>query len=103
MDLVFRHTNRAIVMSAKIRLEQEGIDCFIKNEHTNTSGAEFGIANMYLELWIHHEADRNRAAEIIKGDVENTSEAPAWTCPACGEENGGNFEFCWNCQASCPA
>jgi hypothetical protein len=24
---------------------------------------------------------------------------PAWTCASCGEENPGNFEVCWKCQA----
>ena len=75
-------------MAAKIRLEQEEIACFLMNEHTNTSGAEFGIANMYLELWINHEKDANRAKEIIEGDIDNVNEGPNWTCPACGEENG---------------
>ena len=100
MQLIFSHSNRAIVMAAKIRLEQEGITCFLKNEHTNTSGAEFGIANMYLELWINHDSDSNRAKEIIKGDVENTDEGPNWICSACTEENGSSFDFCWNCQAN---
>ncbi|MCL4410596.1 MAG: DUF2007 domain-containing protein [Gammaproteobacteria bacterium] len=28
---------------------------------------------------------------------EASSETP-WTCPQCQEENGGQFEFCWQCQ-----
>ena len=40
-------------MSAKNLLQREGIESFVKNDHSNTSGGEFGIANMFLELWIH--------------------------------------------------
>lgn len=25
------------------------------------------------------------------------SEGRAWACAACGEQNPGNFEICWNC------
>ena len=25
---------------------------------------------------------------------------PAWNCASCGEENPGNFEVCWKCQAA---
>lgn len=27
-------------------------------------------------------------------------DAPDWACPACGEENPGHFEVCWQCQAA---
>jgi hypothetical protein len=27
---------------------------------------------------------------------------PVWRCASCGEENPGNFEVCWKCQAERP-
>lgn len=37
-------------------------------------------------------------------DFDGTSDAeapvtgPVWKCPACGEENPGNFQVCWKCE-----
>ena len=39
---------------------------------------------------------KDRAHDIIK-HYESSSET-SWICTQCQEENGGQFEFCWQCQ-----
>lgn len=98
MKLAYQHENRAIVHSAKNILEVRGIDCHIKNDHGNTMGAEFGIANTLLELWVMNDNELSKASDILNQEVLNPENLPPWTCSNCNEENEGSFEFCWNCQ-----
>lgn len=98
MKLVYRHQNRAFIFSAKNVLELANIDCYLKNEHSNSiGGGELGIANMFLELWILNDKDLVKASEIIDSQFENPVLKAAWNCPECREDNDGSFEICWQC------
>ncbi len=49
--------------------------------------------------------ERARDAKLLEEQLELESPdvgKPAWTCGKCREENPGNFEFCWKCQAARP-
>ncbi|PCJ44016.1 MAG: hypothetical protein COA99_07410 [Moraxellaceae bacterium] len=98
MKLIYRNSNRAFIYSAKNVLALSSIECFLKNEHSNTSGGELGIANMFLELWILKDEDFVKASEIIDTQFENPVIKAPWVCAECKEENDGSFEFCWQCQ-----
>lgn len=99
MRLVYKHENRALVYSVKNILAMQGIDCHVKNDFGNTMGAEFGIGNTLLELWVREDADYERAREIIDQQTATSKQDyAAWNCPNCGEENAGQFAICWNCQ-----
>lgn len=104
MRLCYKHENRGLVYSVKNILSMQGIDCFVNNDFGNTMGAEFGIGNTLLELWVKEDADYEKAREIIDQQIE-TSKQPhaAWLCPNCGEENAGQFAVCWNCQTEAPS
>ena len=98
MRLTYKHENRGLVYSVKNILAMHGIDCHIKNDFGNTMGAEFGINNTLLELWIIDDTEYDRARGIIEQQIENSQQQQAWLCPNCGEENAGQFAICWNCQ-----
>jgi hypothetical protein len=97
MRLTYKHENRGLVYSVKNILNMHGIDSHIKNDFGNTMGAEFGIGNTLLELWVKEDGDYERAMEIIEQQLHQ-EERKAWVCPNCGEENAGQFAVCWNCQ-----
>jgi hypothetical protein len=40
--------------------------------------------------------------ESIEADAPSDA-SPPWTCSKCHEENEGNFEICWKCQAERPS
>ncbi len=100
MRLVYKHENRAVVYSVKNILAINNIDCLVKNDFGNTMGAEFGIANTLLELWVMDDADYEEARLLIQNQEQASETAEDWNCPACGETNAGNFARCWNCQHS---
>lgn len=97
MRLTYKHENRGLVYSVKNILAINDIDCHVKNDFGNTMGAEFGIGNTLLELWVKEDSDYERAREIIKQQLHQKEQKP-WTCPNCHEENAGQFAVCWNCQ-----
>ncbi len=65
MKLVYRQENSILVYSMKNILEQNSIDCFLKNEHGHTMGMEFG-ANNLVELWVSNDKDCEKALLLIK-------------------------------------
>jgi rubrerythrin len=98
MRLIYQHENRGLVYSVKNILTMNDIDCHIKNDFGNTMGAEFGIANTLLELWLIHDEDYEQALKIIEQQTADSQNFKPWLCKNCGEENAGQFAVCWNCQ-----
>lgn len=100
MRLSYKHENRGLVYSVKNILAMHGIDCHIKNDFVNTMGAEFGISNTLLELWVTNDDDYERARELIIQEFNAPNNLKAWVCQQCGEENAGQFALCWSCQTA---
>jgi hypothetical protein len=49
--------------------------------------------------------ERAADAKLLEEQLELESPdvgKPAWTCAKCREENPGNFDICWKCQAARP-
>ncbi len=69
--------------------------------HENAGGALGELPVTYPEIWIRHERDRERAAQLV-ADYEKAGRQLQATnrCGTCGESNPGTFELCWNCQGS---
>ena len=99
MNFVFEHENKAVLHSVKNLLELNGIECFIKNEHSATAGGNLGITNTAAELWVLNTTDAGKARSIIDEQIVNAPSKPSWTCQQCSEENDGSFEVCWKCQS----
>ncbi len=98
---VYSHENLAMVHSARNLLALNGIDSFIKNEF-HASGGHVGLISIPVELWVSDARDAGRAESLLRENAEAGDAGPSWRCPACGEENEGNFEVCWRCQAERP-
>ncbi len=99
MRLSYKHENRGLVYSVKNILSMHGIECHIKNDFGNTMGAEFGIGNTLLELWVVNDEDYERALHIIENEIQHPQAQAPWKCKSCDEENDGQFALCWNCQS----
>jgi hypothetical protein len=100
MRLVYKHENRGLVYSIKNILAINNIVCLVKNDFGNTMGAEFGIANTLLELWVKNDDDYEEARRIIQAQEQPPENTEEWNCASCGEINASNFARCWNCQNS---
>lgn len=102
MIQIFSNENAMIVHGVKNLLELNEIDCFLKNEHASTSGANLGLGNLAIELWIHDASLKDRALALIEETKTQVSNAEPWICEKCKQDNEGNFDLCWNCQSSRP-
>ena len=98
MKLIYQHDNMALVQSAKNILAINHIESFIKGEHGSTMSADFGIANIFHQLWIQDDQDYIKATNIINQQIDNPTHTADWTCKKCNELNDASFEICWNCQ-----
>ena len=99
MNIVYKHENKAILNSVKHLLELNGIECFLKNEHSASAAGNLGISNVEAELWIQNTSNTEKAVSIIDREITNATSKPSWSCEQCGEENDGSFEVCWKCQS----
>ena len=83
-------------------LENEGIDCWIKNLSLSGGIGELPPNECWPEIWLRNDGDYNRALALISSIVKPlASSQSAWRC-SCGELLEGQFETCWNCGASRP-
>ncbi len=98
MKLVYTHDNITVVHSAKNILALNNIAAFVKGEHVAPMSARHGIENTYIELWINHDEDYEKASTIIENQLLNPELKESWVCTEWKEENDGSFEVCWKCQ-----
>ena len=88
MRTVYKHQNSAILYSVKNMLDRNGIDTYVKNEHT--ASKLLGI--MEFELCVLNDQDYDKALSIIEKQIISPPVKKAWVCAKCGEENEGSFE-----------
>jgi hypothetical protein len=99
MRHIYTHDNILVLHSVKNILAINGIESFVKNEHSIPVGARHGISNIFHELWILSDQDYQKALSIIDTEIENPPQKEPWLCAQCNEENDGSFEICWQCQS----
>ena len=100
MQKVFTHENRLIVYNMKNLLEEQGIECLIKNEFAGGGVGDLAPFETWPELWVHKK-DFNKAEKICLAVSQDSQET--WLCHHCGESNDDSFQICWNCSEARPA
>lgn len=81
----------------KDALESEDIEVKLRGEHRPSIAGELPFAEAMIELLVREE-DAARAKELLS-KAHLHAAGPPRTCPRCNEENPGNFDSCWSCQA----
>ncbi len=100
---VFRNQDYTTVALIQGVLESEGIATELRNQNVATMTTSIPIPDMFPNLRVFHDADAERAQQIIHAYFANAAqELPCWTCPTCEQENDGNFAECWSCQTPAP-
>lgn len=94
MKKVFTHENRLILFNMKNVLEDNGIECLVKNEFASGGVGDLAPFETWPELWVD-EDDAEKAQGIFAG--LNQSDQSDWSCARCGETNASSFKICWNC------
>ncbi len=77
-------------------LAKEGILAAIRHDHL--ASADLPSPGTEVELWVN-ELQLERAQKVVADAQDAVKNAETRICPNCGEDNPGNFERCWSCQA----
>ena len=78
-------------------LQEEGINCMIKNLNLAGALGEIPPIECWPEVWILEDEDYDRASGIVEDLLkESTKYRTSWVCH-CGEKIEGQFTNCWNC------
>ncbi len=87
------------LMTERIKdiLEEEGIECMIKNLNLSGALGQIPPIECWPEVWVMEDIDYARANSIVEDLSKETPEyRTSWTCK-CGEKIEGQFTDCWNC------
>lgn len=81
-------------------LQEEGIDCMIKNLNLAGGLGEIPPIECWPEVWILEDEDYVRANSIVEDLLKEPGEyRTSWLCQ-CGEKIEGQFTDCWSCGAA---
>lgn len=101
MKLVYTHENITMVTHFQNVVEQAGIATVIKNQFSAGGAGDLAMGDVWPELWVLDDDQYNIASELVS-QAQAPAAAKDWSCAVCGQENAGNFEICWQCQAEKP-
>jgi len=93
------HSAEHGLMTERIKdiLEQEGINCMIKNLTLSGAMGEIPSMECWPEVWVLEDEDYDRAKAIVEDLMKTSTEyRTPWRCK-CGEKIEGQFTDCWNC------
>jgi hypothetical protein len=86
------------IEAVRSRLEDEGISCFIKNQHASSLAGEVPFSEVFPELWLAEDDDLPKAQELLTSwKNAGANRAPHWTCATCGERHEDQYTECWQC------
>ena len=102
MKRVYTAEDRLMIYHLKNVLEQQGIDCMVKNDSLSSVIGEIPFIVAWPELWVIDGDMEAWAKELIKRSLKDVIEGESWTCQQCGEEHSSQFTDCWNCQSISP-
>ena len=78
-------------------LQEEGINCMIKNLNLAGALGELPPIECWPEVWILEDDDYDRASSIVEDLIKESDEyRTSWLCQ-CGEKIEGQFTACWSC------
>ena len=99
MTEIFVHKDYTIVGFYRSLLEEAGISCMIRNEHTHHLMSDIPIPALYPALCVMKDEDAERAVSILRAFKQGeTTPTDDWLCPACKETVPGSFGSCWKCE-----
>lgn len=101
MKRLYTDQNSLLVGNVKNILENNDIECVIKNFMLVGGLGELPPTACSTELWVIDD-DKYDEAELILKKIfsKNKDKLTGWICANCGETVEGQFTECWNCGKS---
>lgn len=98
MKRIYSEPNPIFIYQIKDLLEEKGMAAIIKNEHLSGGVGELPPTEVWPELWVVNNDDKDPAKRVVDDFMGSIKANPeSWVCPACGEEIEGQFNICWSC------
>lgn len=102
MKKIYTSQDRLLVNHFKNVLENQNINCIIKQEYLSGAIGELPPHECWPELWVIRENQYKAASQIVAELLAAMTEAAlgtqiAWQCRHCGEHMEGQFTACWRC------
>lgn len=92
---IYAHPNLYQVVNVQNSLRLQRIETSLRNEFAAGGAGELSPIDVWPQLWLVNEWDRDAAQRLIQ--EATATDVEEWFCGACGEQNGGAFELCWAC------
>ncbi|PKF49171.1 DUF2007 domain-containing protein [Enterovibrio nigricans] len=93
---VYSASNSLEAHSLKGMLESEGIRVMLKGESLSSATGELPADVLAVTLWVDIAREAVARKALLHYEAQSSV---VWFCRDCQEENGGNFEICWQCGA----
>jgi hypothetical protein len=93
-------TDRTQAFLLRDLLAQHGIKAHVFNQNMSSIVGDVPPDVALPQVWLDDDADRDRAAEVLRDYRVARSRVGVVFCGACREENPATFELCWNCGAA---
>jgi hypothetical protein len=93
-------TDRTQAFLLRDLLAQHGIKAHVFNQNMSSIVGDVPPDVALPQVWLDDDADRDRAAEILRDYRVARNRDGVLFCGACREENPATFELCWNCGAA---
>ena len=98
MEMVYSTDNRFMVWHVKNILQNEGIECVVKNDMLSAAAGVLPPTECWPEVWVVKNADVEKAKRLISDVLDVDSlKGDDWLCLNCQEINESQFDHCWKC------
>ena len=98
MKRVYSEPSPIFIHQIKDLLEEKGINSIIKNELLSGGVGELPPTEVWPELWVVNNDDKQTATNFIDKFLQSIkANSKDWLCEKCGEKVEGQFNICWNC------
>ena len=79
------------------RLEQEGVECVVRNYQLSSALGEIPFTECFPELWVVDAEAWPRARKLLEQWLGESPASKPWSCSACGEVVEPPLATCWRC------
>jgi hypothetical protein len=97
MKRVYSHSNSFLVFNIRNILENNHIQCEVRNDILNSVAGEAPPTDLWPEVWVVRERDYLQAERVVEEAIHGNPKAMSWFCSNCSETNEPAFELCWKC------
>jgi hypothetical protein len=99
MKRIYSAQNLAEAYLVRDLLTHAGVAAHVFNQHAMAAMGETAVGSCYPQVWIAQEHQERHARSVIAEYEAEPVSSSQKNCTACGEQNPGAFEICWNCAA----